>query len=56
MESIDPFKKLSSFHPKPLMMIHSDKDTDAPKIYAVDLYRALKPRYVTVQRFPIGVV
>ncbi|MGC9523025.1 MAG: alpha/beta hydrolase family protein [Anaerolineae bacterium] len=45
IESIDPFEKLSSFHPKPLMMIQGDKDTDAPKIYAVDLYRALKPRY-----------
>jgi dipeptidyl aminopeptidase/acylaminoacyl peptidase len=45
MERIDPFDGMALFAPKPLMMICGDKDTDAPKIYSVDLYRALKPRY-----------
>jgi pimeloyl-ACP methyl ester carboxylesterase len=45
MEAIDPFEKLASFHPKPLMMISGDKDIDSPKKYSVDLYRALKPVY-----------
>ena len=45
MEAIDPFEKMASFHPKPLMMISGDKDTDSPKKYSVDLYRKLKPLY-----------
>lgn len=45
MEAIDPFEKLTSFHPKPLMMVYGDKDIDSPKKYAVDLYRKLKPLY-----------
>ena len=45
MARIDPFDRMALFYPKPLMMICGDKDLDAPKHYAVDLYRALKPRY-----------
>ena len=45
MEAIDPFEKMASFHPKPLMMISGDKDTDSPKKYSLDLYRKLKPLY-----------
>jgi pimeloyl-ACP methyl ester carboxylesterase len=45
MEAIDPFHRLASFHPKPLMMICGDKDIDAPKKYSVDLYRELAPVY-----------
>lgn len=45
MEAIDPFEKMASFHPKPLMMICGNKDIDSPKKYSVDLYRKLKPLY-----------
>mgnify|MGYP006296548745 CR=1 FL=1 len=45
MEWIDPFDGLARFVPKPLMILCGDKDLDAPKIYSVDLYRALKPCY-----------
>ena len=45
VEAIDPFDRLASFSPKPLMMISGDKDIDSPKKYSVDLYRALKPAY-----------
>jgi pimeloyl-ACP methyl ester carboxylesterase len=45
IERLDPFEKLSGFCPKPLLMICGDKDIDAPKKYAVDLYRQLKPLY-----------
>ncbi|MFO8036641.1 MAG: prolyl oligopeptidase family serine peptidase [Anaerolineales bacterium] len=45
IDRIDPFSKMTSFHPKPLLMICGDKDLDSPKIYSVDLYRTLKPVY-----------
>ena len=45
IEAIDPFEKMTSFRPKPLMMISGDKDIDSPKKYSVDLYRKLKPLY-----------
>jgi len=45
MERIDPFHKLATFHPRPLMMISGDQDIHAPKKYSVDLYRMLKPLY-----------
>lgn len=45
IEEIDPFKKMASFHPKPLMMISGEKDTDSPRKSSLDLYRDLKPLY-----------
>ncbi|MGD8814158.1 MAG: prolyl oligopeptidase family serine peptidase [Anaerolineales bacterium] len=45
MQTIDPWEKLTAFPPKPLLMIHGDRDIDSPKKYSVDLYRVLKPRY-----------
>jgi len=45
MREIDPFEKLESFCPKPLLMISGDQDVDSLKIYSVELYRALKPLY-----------
>lgn len=45
MAQIDPFKKLSVFAPKPLLMINGDRDTDQPFIYSLELYRKLKPLY-----------
>jgi dienelactone hydrolase len=45
MQENDPFESLLDFHPKPLLMISGDLDTDCPKKYSVDLYRKLKPVY-----------
>lgn len=45
MEAIDPFDRMASFYPRPLMMVNGDKDLDSPKKYSVDLYRQLKPLY-----------
>ena len=45
MKEIDPFEKLVTFYPKPMLMISGDIDTDSPKSYSVDLYRKLKPIY-----------
>ena len=45
MRKIDPFDRMRSFYPRPLMMIIGDRDLDSPKKYLVDLYRALKPLY-----------
>jgi dienelactone hydrolase len=45
MDAIDPFEKMPSFSPKPLMIVVGDKDIDSPKKYSVDLYRKLKPLY-----------
>jgi pimeloyl-ACP methyl ester carboxylesterase len=47
MREIDPFDRLRSFAPHPLLMICGDKDIDAPKIYCVKLYRLLQPAYAT---------
>jgi pimeloyl-ACP methyl ester carboxylesterase len=47
MVSIDPFDKMKTFYPKPLLMICGDQDLAAPKKYSVDLYRMLRPLYVT---------
>ena len=46
VQRLDPFEKLSTFCPKPLLMICGERDTDAPKKYAVDLYRELRPLYI----------
>ena len=45
MRRIDPFDRMAAFCPRPLMMIHGDRDLDSPKKYSVDLYRTLKPLY-----------
>lgn len=45
MAAIDPFDKIKTFFPKPLLMICGDQDLAAPKKYSVDLYRMLKPVY-----------
>ncbi len=45
IREIDPFEKMKTFCPKPLLMLNGDKDIDVPKIHSVDLYRVLKPLY-----------
>jgi hypothetical protein len=45
VKAIDPFDKLRSFYPRPLLMLVGDQDIDSPKKYCVDLYRVLKPLY-----------
>jgi fermentation-respiration switch protein FrsA (DUF1100 family) len=45
MAAIDPFDKIKTFPPRPLLMICGDQDLAAPKKYSVDLYRMLKPVY-----------
>jgi dienelactone hydrolase len=45
IKAIDPFDKLRSFHPRPLLMLVGDQDLDSPKKYSVDLYRELRPLY-----------
>lgn len=45
MQAIDPFDKLRSFYPRPLLMLVGDQDLDSPKKHSVDLYRVLKPLY-----------
>ena len=42
---IDPVKKLSSFFPRPLLIINGDQDTDSPYIYSLELYKKLLPLY-----------
>jgi fermentation-respiration switch protein FrsA (DUF1100 family) len=46
MAEIDPFETLDAFCPRPLLMINGDRDVDQPYLYALDLYRRLRPRYV----------
>lgn len=41
--SIDPFDRLTDFHPRPLLMINGDRDVDQPYLYALELYRRLEP-------------
>ena len=45
IRAMDPYEKLRDFHPRPLLMIQGDLDTDAPKFYTVKLYRELQPLY-----------
>ena len=45
MAAIDPFDRMKTFCPRPLMMINGDQDLDSPKKYSVNLYRMLKPLY-----------
>lgn len=45
MQRIDPFEKLKAYHPRPVLMISGDTDTDSPKQYSLDLYRELQPIY-----------
>jgi uncharacterized protein len=42
---VDPFARLASFAPKPLLMLCGDIDTAQPKSYCVGLYRTLLPAY-----------
>ncbi|GAQ19723.1 esterase [Oceanobacillus picturae] len=42
---IDPFDKLSSFSPRPLLIINGDQDTDSNYIYSLELYTKLLPFY-----------
>jgi dienelactone hydrolase len=50
MAAIDPFDKMKTFFPRPLMMINGDQDLDSPKKYSVNLYRMLKPLYAACPR------
>lgn len=45
MERIDPSPVLLEHYRRPMLMLCGDIDTHAPKKYAVDLYRQLKPEY-----------
>ncbi len=45
MAEIDPFGALDRFCPRPLLMINGDRDVDQPYLYALELYRRLRPRY-----------
>lgn len=45
MREIDPYRNQSAISSRPLLMIQGDLDTDSPKKYAVDMYRALLPHY-----------
>lgn len=44
-QRIDPFDKMSSFSPKPLLVINGDQDTDSLYIYSLELYKKLLPLY-----------
>jgi esterase/lipase len=44
-QTIDPFERLSSFSPRPLLIINGDQDTDSPYIYSLELYKELLPVY-----------
>lgn len=44
-QMIDPYEKLSSFAPKPLLIINGDQDTDSIFIYSLELYQKLLPLY-----------
>jgi dienelactone hydrolase len=41
----DPFSRLASFAPRPLLMINGDHDNDQNWLYSLGLYRLLKPLY-----------
>ncbi len=45
IQEIDPYQKLTGIDPKPLLIMNCDFDSDQPKIYSVDLYRAMLPNY-----------
>lgn len=45
IRKLDPSNDLSRFAPKPLLIIHGDRDLDSPKKYSVDLLRSLRPSY-----------
>jgi hypothetical protein len=47
MEKIDPFEHMVKFCPKPLLIINGDRDTDQPYLYSLEMYKSLKPHYVT---------
>ncbi len=46
LRAIDPLEALDGFCPRPLLMINGDRDVDQPYLYALELYRRLRPRYV----------
>jgi fermentation-respiration switch protein FrsA (DUF1100 family) len=41
----DPLDRLASFAPRPLLMINGDRDNEQNWLYALDLYRRLRPIY-----------
>jgi uncharacterized protein len=43
--SIDPYLKMKDSYRQPLLMMVGDKDTDAPKVYNLPLFSALRPHY-----------
>ncbi|BBH23202.1 hypothetical protein Back11_45470 [Paenibacillus baekrokdamisoli] len=45
VQSIDPYDKLASFYPKPLLISIGDIDVEQPKKYTINLYKTLKPAY-----------
>jgi uncharacterized protein len=45
IQMIDPYEMLSSFSPKPLLIINGDQDTDSLFIYSLELYEKLLPLY-----------
>ncbi len=45
VKAVDPFERLASFAPKPLLIVQGDVDTDAPKHTSVALMQKLRPLY-----------
>jgi fermentation-respiration switch protein FrsA (DUF1100 family) len=45
LAEIDPYNRLDSFSPKPLLIINGDRDVDQNYIYSLKLYERLKPLY-----------
>ena len=44
-QRLDPFEKMRSFYPKPLLIMNGDQDIDSPYFYSLELYKNLLPLY-----------
>lgn len=47
IDGMDPWNALLSMEPKPLLMIQGNADAVVPRRYAVNLHKALKPKYAS---------
>ena len=45
MKKNDPYNKIFTFTPNPLLIINGDQDTDQPYLYSLKLYKELLPYY-----------